>query len=131
MTNRELFALGQNLVSAPIREIKNTKVNYAIEKTKDKIEAELKVVRKLVEAVPDYKEYVEDLKNIRDSENDDKAKKGAAKAIDEVYKDVIDKVNEIDEMENIGFAPFKIKYSDLPEDLSSAAVQILFPLIQE
>jgi hypothetical protein len=129
MTNGEINYANFSLNSPSIAEIKSTKVNYAIEKNKKLMKPELEIVQSLFEKIEGYKKYQSEVTAIKEPELAKYEVK--IKEVNEKYPAVILAIDEIWKQKNEGYTPYTVKYDDLPADLSSENMQILFPFITE
>jgi hypothetical protein len=132
MTNGELNYIVFALNSPAVSDIKSTKVNYAIEKNKQLLKNEMKVVQALVEKTDgyaDYKKAIDDLNIEREKSTDKGSFDVEYKKLDIKFKSVVDAINDIYNQENTGFNFFSIKSSDLPDNLSNENMKVIFPFI--
>jgi predicted DNA binding CopG/RHH family protein len=133
MTNQELSQLQQSLNAW--KNCDSMKLNYCIERNKEKISQALKPVQKVIGNIEGYDEYSQDMSDLRKEvvklpvQERQEFVEQKQQAINEKYTQLFERIKEVDGIENEDFVPFKVNYSILPESLSDLNMKILYPFI--
>lgn len=138
MTHQELIKLNSKL--SDVKGLKGFKLNYAIKKNLSKLEPEIKIFAAEENDVRNIaKDFQKDVKELTEKKLEKELHEKEVKLLEEKHKDVIKEANDnwAELMENrttavvADFSIYKIKAEDVPNDITTEQMNLIFEIIEE